>query len=234
MAGDESSNSQVLSPVPSGERIVRSLGGNPRRLSRSRRACRRDREGGNPAETFSESCSLELELRCMLIPFTPCTCIPFNCDFQRVRIDLGPVVMLCSRCHSRWLVNSTQPLHIQQLWAKSRVGSYRKIYLQNRNLATKQRSPRAVLDYEPIAQRLAKKNGPVLLYDAKSNFAYIFGCYFIGFGLIGLGVINNHTKKVAATRDVPAYVPVFTAIGVAGLFGVGGWMCLRVSKPGAP
>ena len=139
--------------------------------------------------------------------------------------------MLCfgSRIEPHFLASKWQQhIFIRAIRYK---GSTNGPYSLTRQLATRRKAPTSFKSYESPAQRLAKK-GPTLLYDCGSNAPYIFGCYFIGFSIIGCAIINNHTKGLAEAshqkNDVPAYVPLFTAIGVAALFGFGSYMCLRV------
>ena len=72
------------------------------------------------------------------------------------------------------------------------------------------------------------------LYQAFSNRSYIFGCCFIGTGLIAAGMFNGSTIAVAhkrtawRERGIPSYVPAFTFISSLFLIAGGGFFCLKV------
>ena len=109
-------------------------------------------------------------------------------------------------------------------------------FVQSRHLASKIKRKASknsdsyeskVASYASDAGKLAQRSAPTLLYEAQSNLPFILGCYFIGGGLIWAGWINN-VNSLTSHADVPAYVPVFTAVGCFSMIAVGGWMCLRV------
>lgn len=149
-----------------------------------------------------------------------------HCDFTL------PPAMLCSRTRNAtyfklFTYSKDTSCSCQKSYAK--INSARP-FSNLRRLASRTRRPAQVISYDNPAGILAKKRTPTLLYKSGSNLPYILGCYFIGGGLLGCAIVNNHTKNLAVATNVPAYVPLATAIGVFGMVAVGSWMCLRVSR----
>ena len=72
------------------------------------------------------------------------------------------------------------------------------------------------------------------LYQALFNRSYIFGCCFIGTGLIAAGMFNGSTIAMAhkstawRERGIPSYIPAFTFISSLFLIAGGGFFCLKV------
>ncbi len=85
-----------------------------------------------------------------------------------------------------------------------------------------------ITQYESAARKLARNPSPTLLYQAQTNITYVLGCYFVGGVLLGCAIINNVTKEMSLTADVPAWVPLGVAVGQFAMVGFGSWWCLKV------
>lgn len=84
--------------------------------------------------------------------------------------------------------------------------------------------------YESLSEKLALRSSPTLLYQASSYNHYIIASYMVGGFLISVGVFNAQTPDFARPGDLPAYVPVFAAVGSFMIACIGFWMCLKVRR----
>ena len=82
--------------------------------------------------------------------------------------------------------------------------------------------------YEPLAEKLALRASPTLLYRASSHAGYIFGCYAAGGGLLAAAWFNFRTQIYVQPGGVPSWVPAFTGIGSFMIACGGLWMLLKV------
>ena len=91
-------------------------------------------------------------------------------------------------------------------------------------------TPRKPAEYESLSEKLALRTSPTLLYQASSYNHYIVACYMVGGFLISVGALNAQTPSFARPGDLPAYVPVFAAVGSFAIACIGFWMCLKVDR----
>ena len=82
--------------------------------------------------------------------------------------------------------------------------------------------------YEPLADRLARRASPTLLYRASSYASYLFGCYAAGAGLLVAAWFNFRTLIYVQPGGVPSWVPTFTSVGSFMIACGGFWMLLKV------
>ena len=82
--------------------------------------------------------------------------------------------------------------------------------------------------YEPLADKLARRASPTLLYHASSYASYLFGCYAAGAGLLAAAWFNFRTLIYVQPGGVPSWVPTFTSVGSFMIACGGFWMLLKV------
>lgn len=82
--------------------------------------------------------------------------------------------------------------------------------------------------YESLTEKLALRSSATLLYQASSYNHYIVASYMVGGFLISVAAFNAQTPEFARPGDLPAYVPVFAAVGSFMIACIGFWMCLKV------
>ena len=95
----------------------------------------------------------------------------------------------------------------------------------SQNLNSGSRKPAA---YEPLAEKLALRVSPTLLYRDSSHTSYLFGCYVVGGGLLAAAWFNFQTQFYVQPGGVPSWVPVFTTVGSFMIACGGFWMLLKV------
>jgi hypothetical protein len=92
-------------------------------------------------------------------------------------------------------------------------------------------TPRKPAAYESLSEKLALRSSPTLLYQASSYNHYIIASYMVGGFLISVAAFNAQTPEFARPGDLPAFVPVFAAVGSFMIACIGFWMCLKVRQP---
>ena len=88
--------------------------------------------------------------------------------------------------------------------------------------------PRTPAAYESLKGQLALRSSPTLLYRASSYKNYIVASYVAGVFFTSVGAFNARTPTFATGGGVPAYVPVFAAVGGFMIICAGCWMLLKV------
>lgn len=84
--------------------------------------------------------------------------------------------------------------------------------------------------YEPLADKLAIRASPTLLYQASSYTDYLFACYAVGGSLLAVALFNFRTQFYVRPGGVPGWVPVSTSFGSILIACVGFWMILKVRR----
>ena len=82
--------------------------------------------------------------------------------------------------------------------------------------------------YEPLAEKLALRASPTLLYRASSYTDFLFGCYVTGGSLLAVAWLNFQTQFYVQPGGVPSWVPAFTSVGSFMIACIGFWMFLKV------
>ena len=82
--------------------------------------------------------------------------------------------------------------------------------------------------YEPLANKLARRASPTLLYRASSCASYLFGCYAAGAGFFAAAWFNFRSLIYVHPGGVPSWVPTFTSVGSFFIASVGFWMLFKV------
>ena len=98
---------------------------------------------------------------------------------------------------------------------------------QSQTLISGSRKPAA---YESLADKLAFRASPTLLYQASSYTYYLFGCYAVGGGLLAAAWFNFRTQFYVQPGGVPQWVPLFTSVGSFMIACGGFWMFLKVRR----
>ena len=88
--------------------------------------------------------------------------------------------------------------------------------------------------YEPLAEKLALRASPTLLYQASSYTDYLFGCYVTGGSLLAVAWLNFQTQFYVQPGGVPSWVPAFTSFGSFMIACTGFWMFLKVRMFASP
>ena len=126
----------------------------------------------------------------------------------------------CQRCRSS---NSAQGP--AQRRVKTPQRPRREIPRSNQTAFSGSLKPAA---YEPLANKLARRASPTLLYRASSYASYLFGCYAAGAGLLAAAWFNFRTLIYVQPGGVPSWVPTFTSVGSFMIACGGFWMLLKV------
>ena len=126
----------------------------------------------------------------------------------------------CQRCRSS---NSAQGLAHRK--AKTPQRPRRETPKSSQILLSGSLKPAA---YEPLADKLARRASPTLLYRAPSYASYLFGCYAAGAGLLAAAWFNFRTLIYIQPGGVPSWVPTFTSVGSFMIACGGFWMLLKV------
>ena len=126
----------------------------------------------------------------------------------------------CQRCRS-----SSRAQDPAQRRAKTPQRPRKETPKSSRTLLPGSLKPAA---YEPLADKLARRASPTLLYRASSYASYLFGCYAAGAGLLAAAWLNYRTLIFVQPGGVPSWVPTFTSVGSFMIACGGFWMLLKV------